>query len=160
MEARNGCGQRDAQRDAASFGFYELAATPSHFTLRGKGRASCCARRGGRMNIGELCTREVYIVNAAEPLSQAVHEMRKRNVGCVIVVEQKGDRTVPIGIVTDRDIVRALPDYPNGIGTACVADVMTRAPLTRGHAPPAPARRTPCARHGRERRSGRHRVDG
>jgi CBS domain-containing protein len=82
------------------------------------------------MNVGELCTREVYIVNAAEPLSQAVHEMRKRNIGCVVVVEQRGDRTKPIGIVTDRDIVRALPDYPGGIGTLCVADVMTRAPLT------------------------------
>jgi len=82
------------------------------------------------MNIGELCTREVYIVNADEPLSQAVHEMRRRNVGCVIVVERRGDRVVPVGIVTDRDIVRALPDYPDGIGRARVADVMTREPLT------------------------------
>ena len=82
------------------------------------------------MNIGEFCTREVYIVNADEPLSQAVHEMRKRNVGCVIVVERRGDRVVPVGIVTDRDIVRALPDYPDGIGRARVADVMTREPLT------------------------------
>jgi len=82
------------------------------------------------MDIGELCTREVYIVNADEPLSQAVHEMRRRNVGCVIVVERRGDRVVPVGIVTDRDIVRALPDYPDGIGRARVADVMTREPLT------------------------------
>jgi CBS domain-containing protein len=82
------------------------------------------------MNIGELCTREVYIVNPAEPLSQAIHEMRKRNIGCVVVVEQRGDRVVPIGIVTDRDIVRALPDYPDGIGRARVVDVMTREPLT------------------------------
>jgi len=82
------------------------------------------------MNIGELCTREVYIVNPGEPLSQAVHEMRKRNVGCVIVVEQSGGRALPVGIVTDRDIVRALPDYPDGIAGARVADVMTREPLT------------------------------
>jgi len=82
------------------------------------------------MNIGELCAREVYIVNPDEPLSQAVHEMRKRNIGCVIVVEQRGTRVVPVGIVTDRDIVRALPDYPDGIARARIADVMTREPLT------------------------------
>jgi CBS domain-containing protein len=82
------------------------------------------------MNIGELCTREVYIVNPGEPLSQAVHEMRKRNIGCVVVVERRGDRVLPVGIVTDRDIVRALPDYPDGIARASVADVMTREPLT------------------------------
>jgi CBS domain-containing protein len=82
------------------------------------------------MNIGELCTREVYIVNPGEPLSQAVHEMRKRNIGCVVVVERRGDRVVPVGVVTDRDIVRALPDYPEGIARARVADVMTREPLT------------------------------
>ena len=84
------------------------------------------------MNIGEICTREVYIVDAGEPLSQAVHEMRKRNIGCVVVVERRGDCTVPVGVVTDRDIVRALPDYPDGIGRARVADVMTREPLTLG----------------------------
>jgi CBS domain-containing protein len=82
------------------------------------------------MNIGELCSREVYIVNPDEPLPQAVHEMRVRNVGCVIVVEQRGGRVVPIGIVTDRDIVRALPNYPDGIAAARVTDVMTREPLT------------------------------
>jgi CBS domain-containing protein len=84
------------------------------------------------MNIGELCTREVYIVNPNDPLLQAVHEMRTRNIGCVVAVERRGDCVVPVGIVTDRDIVRALPDYPNGIGVACVVDVMTRAPLTLG----------------------------
>jgi len=82
------------------------------------------------MNVGELSTREVYIVDPSEPLSQAVHEMRKRNVGCVVAVERHGVRVVPIGIVTDRDIVRALPEYPNGIGAARIADVMTREPLT------------------------------
>lgn len=84
------------------------------------------------MNIGELCTRDVYIVNPGEPLSQAVDEMRKRNIGCVVVVEPRGDRVVPVGILTDRDIVRTLPRYPSGIAVATVADVMTREPLTLG----------------------------
>lgn len=81
------------------------------------------------MNIGEVCTREVYMVNPGEPLLQAAREMRQRNVGCVIVVEQRGKPLVPIGIVTDRDIARALPEHPGNLGALPVADIMTRDPL-------------------------------
>jgi CBS domain-containing protein len=84
------------------------------------------------MNVGEVCTREVYIVNPGEPLLQAVHEMRKRNVGCVIVVEQRAKQVVPVGIVTDRDVVRALPEKAEVLGTVPVSDCMTRSPLTLG----------------------------
>lgn len=83
------------------------------------------------MNIGEVCTREVYLMTPGEPLLQAAHEMRVRNVGCIIVVEQQqpGKPLVPIGIVTDRDIARALPEHPGNLGALPVADVMTRDPL-------------------------------
>jgi len=81
------------------------------------------------MNIGEVCTREVYVLNPSEPVLQAAHEMRRRNVGCVIVVEQRGKPLVPVGIVTDRDIVRALPEHAGNLGALPVANVMTRDPL-------------------------------
>lgn len=82
------------------------------------------------MNIGEVCTREVTIVGPGEPLLQAVHEMRRRNVGCVIVVEPRGKSMLPIGIVTDRDIARALPEHPGDLGALPAAAVMTRDPFT------------------------------
>lgn len=82
------------------------------------------------MNIGEVCSREVYIVNAGEPLLQAVYEMRRRNVGCIVVVEQRGTLVVPVGIVTDRDVVRILPEHPAGIRGVEVGGVMTPDPLT------------------------------
>jgi CBS domain-containing protein len=81
------------------------------------------------MNVGEACTREVYIVNPGEPLLQAVHEMCRRNVGCVVAVEQRGGRVLPVGIVTDRDVVRELQRHPDGLAAVTVADVMTRDPL-------------------------------
>jgi CBS domain-containing protein len=63
--------------------------------------------RGGQLvNIGEVCSREVYILRPAEPLAEAVAEMHKRHVGGVVVVEGKPDRVRPIGIVTDRDAIR------------------------------------------------------
>lgn len=84
------------------------------------------------MNVGQVCTREVYIVRPDEPLLQAVHEMRRRNVGCVVVVGQRGGRVVPIGIVTDRDIVGALPEKAEVLATVPVGECMTANPLTLG----------------------------
>jgi len=81
------------------------------------------------MNVGEVCTREVYIVRPDEPLLQAVHEMRKRNVGCVVAVETRAKKVVPAGILTDRDIVRTLPEKADALRTLLVADCMTRNPL-------------------------------
>ncbi len=81
------------------------------------------------MNIGEVCTREVYTVNPGETVRQAAQEMRRRNVGCVIVVEPRGEPLVPIGIVTDRDIARALPEHPTNLAALPVADIMTADPL-------------------------------
>jgi len=78
------------------------------------------------MNIGEVCTREVYMVNPGESLLEAAREMRRRNVGCIVVVEQLGKLVVPIGILTDRDIVRALPEHSGNLGALPVADIMTR----------------------------------
>jgi CBS domain-containing protein len=82
------------------------------------------------MNVGEACTRDVYIVRPHEPLVQAIHEMRKRNVGCVIVVERRDERVVPVGILTDRDIVGVLPEKAEVLETASVAECMTEHPLT------------------------------
>jgi CBS domain-containing protein len=84
------------------------------------------------MNVGEACSREVYIVRPHEPLLQAIHEMRKRNVGCVVVVEQRGVRVVPVGILTDRDIVAMLPEKAGVLETAPVGECMTVDPLTLG----------------------------
>jgi CBS domain-containing protein len=84
------------------------------------------------MNVGEACTRDVYIVRPHEPLLQAIHEMRKRNVGCVIVVEPRGERVVPVGILTDRDIVAALPEKADVLETAPIGECMTGNPLTLG----------------------------
>jgi CBS domain-containing protein len=82
------------------------------------------------MNIGEVCSREVYIFKALEPLANAVAEMMKRHIGAIVVVEPKPDRMRPIGIVTDRDIVRGQVLLNKDLSTLKLYDVMTRDPLT------------------------------
>ena len=80
------------------------------------------------MQAGEVCSREVYIVRPDEPLADAAREMRKRHVGALVVVETRGKLTIPVGIVTDRDIVCGQLARSADLFCLTVGDVMTRNP--------------------------------
>lgn len=60
---------------------------------------------GVHMKAGELCTRETVVAGQAESIEEAARLMREFHVGTLIVVEDTSDRSPPIGILTDRDIV-------------------------------------------------------
>ncbi len=57
------------------------------------------------MPVGEVCNREVIIVQPDESALEAAQLMRRHHVGDVLVVENRGGVRVPVGIVTDRDLV-------------------------------------------------------
>jgi len=57
------------------------------------------------MAVGELCNREVVITEKTASVVDAAQLMRTHHVGDLVVVEDRGGRTHPVGIVTDRDIV-------------------------------------------------------
>lgn len=57
------------------------------------------------MPIGEICNREVVIVQPNSSTLEAAQLMRQHHVGDVVVVEDRGGVRVPVGIVTDRDLV-------------------------------------------------------
>jgi len=82
------------------------------------------------MNIGEVCSREVYIVRPAEPLADAVVEMHKRHVGALVVVEEKPDQVRPVGVITDRDVIRAQVLQGRALTHLAIADAMSGDPLT------------------------------
>ena len=82
------------------------------------------------MDVGELCSREVYVVRPGEPLAQAVQEMDRRHIGAVVVVEARGKSLVPIGIVTDRDVLCGQLRRHADLFTLTVQDVMTSDPWT------------------------------
>jgi CBS domain-containing protein len=81
------------------------------------------------MHIGDICSRDVYIVRPDEPLVAAVTEMNNRHIGAVVVVESRGELVRPIGLVTDRDVVRGQLDRNADLFGLTVADVMTKSPL-------------------------------
>lgn len=57
------------------------------------------------MSIGEICTREVVVTSATTRVDTAAELMRRHHVGDLIVVQESGGKQIPLGIVTDRDIV-------------------------------------------------------
>lgn len=57
------------------------------------------------MKVGEACNREVVIIDRKETIVEAARLMRTHHVGDVVVVEQRPVGNIPVGILTDRDIV-------------------------------------------------------
>lgn len=77
------------------------------------------------MRAGTLCTREVYLARPGDALADAAREMRRRHVGCLVVVETAGKMAKPVGILTDRDIVCGQLRKGADLYCSTVADVMS-----------------------------------
>mgnify|MGYP001810131390 CR=1 FL=1 len=76
------------------------------------------------MTIGKVCNRELITVNRESTALNAAKLMRQHHVGDVIVVETKGEVSVPIGIVTDRDIVVELVATELNCNVLTAGDIM------------------------------------
>ena len=76
------------------------------------------------MSIGAFCTREVVIAERDTGVVELAQLMRKHHVGDVIVVEKQGDLVVPVGIITDRDIVVELIAGQVDLDSVTTGDVM------------------------------------
>ena len=59
------------------------------------------------MNVGQIHSRTLITVPASAPLSQAAQLMHDHHIGAVVVVKAPLDQPVAVGVITDRDIVRA-----------------------------------------------------
>lgn len=57
------------------------------------------------MTVGEICNREVIVIQRDETVFEAAKLMRQYHVGAVIVIDKPNGRAIPAGIVTDRDLV-------------------------------------------------------
>lgn len=78
-----------------------------------------------RMTAGELCTRVVATVVPSLAVNEAARVMRENHVGDVVVVEQDERGPMPVGILTDRDIVLAVVARDVDPSTVRVADMMS-----------------------------------
>ena len=78
------------------------------------------------MSVGEICNREVIIIDRNENITDAARLMRKHHVGNVVVVRTENSMTrIPVGILTDRDIVIELLARDVDLNALSVGDAMS-----------------------------------
>jgi CBS domain-containing protein len=77
------------------------------------------------MSVGEFCNRDVVIVAKEQNVVEAAKLMRQYHVGDVVVVMDKDDKKIPVGILTDRDIVIELVAEQVDPQSLTVGDVMS-----------------------------------
>lgn len=82
------------------------------------------------MNVGQMCSRGVIYVSESASLQDVAILMRDRHVGAVVVVTCPPEAPVPVGIITDRDIVRAQIEHASDLARLRAADAMTKDLLT------------------------------
>ncbi len=81
------------------------------------------------MRIAEICSSPVFIAHPDQALAAAAREMRAQDVGALVVVAPGDAPQRPLGILTDRDIVRGQIDESADLRCLTVGDVMTRHPF-------------------------------
>lgn len=57
------------------------------------------------MRISEICSRTVHHVTRETSVLEAARRMREEHVGDLVVVDVRGGRNIPVGVLTDRDVV-------------------------------------------------------
>ena len=82
------------------------------------------------MKVSEICSHHVVSVTESASLRDVAGLMDKHRIGTVVVISKFSERGVPIGIITDRDIVRAQLEHVADLSRVRVADVMTKSPST------------------------------
>ena len=77
------------------------------------------------MSIGAFCNREVVFATRKTSITEAAQLMRQYHVGDLVVVDEVEGRRVPVGIVTDRDIVIEIIAESLSIDDFTVGDIMS-----------------------------------
>lgn len=80
--------------------------------------------------IGELCNREVVVAGPDTTITAAARLMRHHHVGSIVVVDELGGARMPVGILTDRDIVMEVCATGLDHDLLTVGDVMSRELVT------------------------------
>lgn len=76
-------------------------------------------------SIGEICNRDVVAVTRETTAAAAAQLMRQHHIGALVVCEQmNGKHRMPVGIVTDRDIVVEVVAPELRADTITVGDIM------------------------------------
>ena len=82
------------------------------------------------MRLEDVCSPGVRVAYRDQALGEAAQAMLDFHVGALIVVEPDDAKRLPVGILTDRDIVRGQLAHAADLFCLTVGDVMTPQPLS------------------------------
>ena len=82
------------------------------------------------MPIGDVCIRDVVVARSGTTVLEAARLMAQNHVGNLVVVEDVNGRRVPVGIITDRDIVRNVVAEGLDAGVFTLGDLGVRELVT------------------------------
>ncbi len=82
------------------------------------------------MLLEKIANRNVVTIPENATMELAAKTMRDQHVGCVVVVQEKGLRKIPMGMITDRDIVVSTSAFGIAPNTVYVRDVMSATLVT------------------------------
>jgi len=83
------------------------------------------------MPIGDVCVRDVVVATKDVTIQQAAVLMRRHHVGDLVVVQEGANgRQIPVGIVTDRDIVVSVIAPTLNAGVYTIGDLVARELVT------------------------------
>jgi len=78
------------------------------------------------MSIADICNREVVFVNRDVTVQAAAKLMRHYHVGSLVVVDEVNGKRVPVGILTDRDIVVEIDAMDLDAKVITAGDIMSQ----------------------------------
>ena len=77
------------------------------------------------MPVGEICNREVVVAERTTTIVEAARLMRRYHVGDLVVADEVQGRRVPVGMVTDRDLVVEVIAREQPFASCTVSAVMS-----------------------------------
>jgi len=86
------------------------------------------------MTAGEYCNRDVIVAELNTTISEAAKLMRHHHVGDLVLIDKQNSKTLPKGIITDRDLVIEILAQDIDPGSVCVKDLISSDLVTVGEA--------------------------
>jgi predicted transcriptional regulator len=81
------------------------------------------------MQAAELCNRQVVTASRDMTIPDAARLMRDKHVGSLVITDTNDGMVMPVGILTDRDIVVEIVSRDISLNEVTVGDIMTYALL-------------------------------
>ena len=85
------------------------------------------------MTVGKYCERELEPLSRDASLQEAALMMRSHHVGEVIVVDKLDGKNIPVGVVTDRDLVIEIMALAVDVEQISVGNIMSLELITVRH---------------------------